>query len=493
MVSAAEVTIEVGHQLGRVTPADAVRPLLDRLSYGANEFRAVGALGYRRVRMRRLMHRRDGAGGVTFPAGLTDQVASWLRATGHAVRLIDRRAFDGKATPCAGRLAAAGAAERGPLEAVAGEPRGLIRVTSARQAVRVIALVCGLFPAARILVVRNARRDQLRALRRDLQAAAGVPFHGVQDYDWPFVGGRLVGTLADFRLTSPADFDVLILADALQGLAPANATPFARWEWHRVYGVLAGGMPAAAATRLRLQAMFGPALFSVSDPRGENILACVRWVTPPVTEPPGEVSPLERKRSCFWHNGLRNDQVAAVATALAAADEAALWRHGLFLGETAGAVERAATVAVAVESSEHARALLRRLPGWRMVSATPPDNGPPVANPWDWPSLHRAVVTLAAASQLGDFSTDVLIWAGMEYEPVLTVFPPEVTPSGRTATLIDFADDFDAAARAAVARRAHAYEARGWQVIATPSWASDRRQRSPAGRRADPDGSSGTW
>jgi hypothetical protein len=303
-----------------------------------------------------------------------------------------------------------------------------------------------------------------------------VPFHGVQDYDWPFVGGRLVGTLADFNLAASDDFDVVVFADALQALAPANAAAFGRLARQRVYGVLVGGRRVAAAASLRLQAQFGPVLYSVPDPRGDAAPVCVRWLPPPLTEPPGNAAALLRKRTAYWGNGRRNDLVADVARGFAESDRGKLWASGLLLGQNddVPAVVGGTSVTAVVESTDHARELLRRLPAWRLFAATTADAPAPPADPFAWRPLHRAVITLAAAEGVGDLHTDVVIWAGMEYPPGLPGFPPRSTENGQTVTLVDFADDFDAAARAAVARRAREYAARGWEMVGTPPWARDR-------------------
>jgi hypothetical protein len=239
MATTDSVLITVGHQLARVTP-DAVAGLVrDELAYTAHEFCAGGPLGYERQTRRLLLVRPDGEGGLLVPTGLVDVVRGRLVQAGLQVRVDDRRTFEARLTPCHEALDAAHAADRGLLRAVARQPRMLIEARDRADLVRKVALVCQLFPQARVMVALNAGRRQLRALRRALQDA-GVPFHGVHDYPWSFEGGRLVGSLADLDMHNGVDFDLVILADALQALGPAHDKAFARLEHQRASARAAG-------------------------------------------------------------------------------------------------------------------------------------------------------------------------------------------------------------------------------------------------------------
>src|SRR5204862_296816 len=75
-------------------------------------------------------------------------------------------------------------------------------------------------------------------------------------------------------------------------------------------------------------------------------------------------------RRAVWHNAARNAAVAGLALELALDPGAALARLGAGgrEGERPGRAGRA-RVAVLVESTEHGRALLALLPGWRLLHA----------------------------------------------------------------------------------------------------------------------------
>jgi hypothetical protein len=484
------VLITVGHQLARVTPSTVAGLLADQLAYTATEFRAGGPLGYERRTRRLLLVRPDDAGGLHVPTGLADAVRRRLIQAGFQVRVDDRRCFEARLTPCHEALDAAHPADRGLMRAVAQEPRMLIEARGRADMVRKAALVCRPFPAARILLALNAGRRQLRALRRSL-LDAGVPFHGVASYPWSFEGGRLVCSLADFGRHNGVDFDLVLFADALQALGPAHDQAFARLGHQRVYAFVAPGLRLSAGGWLRLLERFGPFRHPVPDPRGVEADVSVYWLEPPWAPPVGDVGALERKRLAYWKSDPRNDRVAAVARALRAGDDKALQGLGLLLPEDdhtgyLGPAGRAVTVLV--ESTEHGRELLRRLPGWRMRDAVPvpPECRRPVVDPLGWWVLDRTILTLAAAAPLSPVNTDVLVRAGPEGSLDLRGFPPRSLLRHGKVVLVDFADDADGAARAAVRRRLRDYAGRGWASWGAPRWAlgddQDTRKERPRGR-----------
>src|SRR5262245_30445087 len=319
--------IEVGHQLARIIPANVEGLLAEGLSYTAHDVVAGGALGYRLRRVRRRLIRPDGKGGLLIPSGLVALVAERLAAAGVEVSVSDRRQFGDRLRPCAAVLRSGGL-ERDLMQSLAAQPRALVEARGHADRVRRIALICRLFPTARVMVALNASRRALQRLRRELQREAGLAFHGVQRYPWPFEGGRLVCPLHYFDIHNGEDFDLFIFVDATQVLSqprrkdeptakPARraAEPrvhadrdhaFARLIHQRVYGFLAPDTGLSATTRLLLQARFGP-ICRALDPRGAVSAVEVLCVLPPFSSPIGETTALGRKRMAFWANTKRND------------------------------------------------------------------------------------------------------------------------------------------------------------------------------------------
>jgi hypothetical protein len=480
------VLITVGYQLARVTPEAVGELLAKELAYPANEFHAGGGLGYQRRRRRRLLVRSDEAGGVLVPTGLVGLVRDKLCEAGYRITVEDRREFDHRLRPCANVVDAAHPDDRDFLRAAADTPRALIETRGPADLVRNAALLCSLFPRARGMVAWSASRRKLRELRRRLQDTAGVPFHRVEDYPWPPEAGWLVCSLEDCGRHKGDDFDLVIVVDALQALAPAPVGAFKVLRYQRVYGFVPPDLRLSVATRLGLLARFGP-IHRAPSPCGAEAAVTVLWVQPPWAPPVGDIPALERKRLAYWRDDERNDLIATVATAFRAADQRTLWEHGLLLadGDDGGVLGQGTpAVTVLVESTEHGRELLRRLPCWELRDAVPvrPGHKPPLLNPWTVWLLDRRVITYAAATHLETVHTDVLICAGPEWPLTLKGFPPRSAGPARRVLLVDVADDSDATARAAVRRRLRAYAARGWPSVGAPSWAVRDDGRAPAER-----------
>jgi hypothetical protein len=245
--------------------------------------------------------------------------------------------------------------------------------------------------------------------------------------------------------------------------------------------VLAGAALSARA-RLDLQALLGPFLSAPAGPRGVEPRVTVRWARPPWSPPLGELSPLERKRAAYWLNQPRNDFLATVVAALSAGDREALWGCGLLLADKdANLLGDGPAVTVLVESTEHGGELLRRLPGWDLVSEVPGAASAP--NPWKLRPLDRTVLTYRAAVRRKRLDTDVLVVAGAEWPAEVNGFPPRGPGAGREVVVIDLADDFDNNAKEATRRRLRDYAFRGWVSAGGPRWAAQDGEGAEPGRR----------
>jgi hypothetical protein len=478
MTGAGEALVEVSNQVARVVPGELEGLLAPELSFTATHFVPGGPLGYRRRNEPVRLFRRGADGALYVPAGLAPLVVAKLEAAGHRVRVELRCRLDERARPSASVLNAATGPDRDFLAAAAREPRGVVEARGVAEVARLVALLCRLFPDARVLIALNGSRQKLLRFRRRLQQAGAGRVDALGHYGWPWEGGRLVCALADLDASGQArhrDFDVVVLPEALQALAPEHTEALLRLHRHRVYGFVPLNAAVSGRARLKLQALVGPLIRRVPDPRGAPAEVVVHWCRPPWAPPAGGVTALQRKRSAYWHNARRNDFVAAVARAFSECDEKALWGCGLLLADGGGITltGRPAVTALA-ESSEHARELLRRLPGWEVLDAVPTPPGARPAfprGPFKLRPLDRTVVTALAAARLAAVDTDVLLRAGPECPLALAGFPPR-SAGPRRALLADVADDCDGLARAAVGRRLRDYAARGWASAGAPPWAA---------------------
>ncbi len=363
------------------------------------------------------------------------------------------------------------------LEIIAREPRGLIEVRKQTEVLRLSALICKLFPEARIYLP-VATRKQVARMRRELQRTLGTPVNVYEDYVWPWQGGRLVCTLQTFDHHNADDLEVIVCPDASQAAVPGHFEAFSRLPCQRVYGFVRAARACSLKNRLRLEGLFGPVVYRNPDSRDTEATVRVHWCMPPACHLAGELAALERKRCSYWHNDRRNGWIATVAGAFRAGDSEPLWEHGLLLAEDEGAFLTAdrRSVAILVESVEHGRELCRRLPSWKLFDAVP---RPPQPNNesedgqsiWDLGVLDRAVLTLTRASRLENVYTDVLVVAsGQGWPDALPGFPPRSWRGDHQVVLVDLADDFDDGARQATMLRHRAYTDRDWLIAKPPAW-----------------------
>jgi hypothetical protein len=77
----------------------------------------------------------------------------------------------------------------------------------------------------------------------------------------------------------------------------------------------------------------GPLLYRIPDDRNRRADVQVLWCTPPWAAPVIAPSALDRKRTCYWRAGPRNDFLANLAEGLRQGQQELLWELGLFLSE----------------------------------------------------------------------------------------------------------------------------------------------------------------
>jgi 2-polyprenyl-6-methoxyphenol hydroxylase-like FAD-dependent oxidoreductase len=194
-------------------------------------------------------------------------------------------------------------------------------------------------------------------------------------------------------------------------------------------------------------------------------------------------SPLERKRTLFWGNTIRNKTIAAIAQAFARGDLPALWQHGLLLHAPETIFERfdnQPRTAILVESAEHGRALSQLLPDWGLCTCA---TDAPVDRPWHgdraivtsvWAHKHRlrANVVIRADGTASSWSHQ---WGPHGDRPCYH-------SADNPLVIVDMHDDQDEQALSDTHRRLADYRRRGWDVPATP----EDRQRRPHNAYACP-------
>ncbi|OAI45546.1 hypothetical protein AYO44_12845 [Planctomycetaceae bacterium SCGC AG-212-F19] len=355
-------------------------------------------------------------------------------------------------------LARLGEHTRAALSEVIAQPRGLIEVPSSYGRVYTTAVLAGVFGYARVLIVAaspdDADRDQrflstyrgkepcrLANGRRATRAKCTVS-------SWPEIGRLRAG-----------QYQVLILPDAWDPFGDAARSAVERLDCPRVYGLIPAGREDPER-QAYLEQVIGPVVH-----RHEEGTAQVRVMFLPV--PPVEIDrscdALQRKRKGIWHNQTRNRLIAAVATAFAKRDKKLLARFDVpaDLSIAPAELHGVCHVILFVESTEHGRALQRRLPDSHLLHRAADPDGQNEAG-----DGNINIVTTSFAQEHKIYA-DVIIRAtgergGVAFNGSTAYLDPTVE---RDALLIDFDDDYDAHAASDTEDRRDQYQRWGWSII----------------------------
>jgi len=479
-------------------------PLLAPLfTCSLSRFASGGPLGHRYLREEKKLYDVED-GHLLFPAGMVPDVVGTLRRAGINAA-VTTRPYICNMQLNQDLLTSLPNEESQLLQAAAQQFGGLIQVTRNSNVTFLIGLMLQFFPSARILIA-VATNAELRRLRSQL-AELGHDIKTPDNWTWGSGNRLLICTLHLFGSCNRHDWDLVILPDAVHAAAKTHAQGLVNFQSRPVFGFLVATDKLSQHTRLWLQSTCGPLIYSMPHGDGYQADAQVEFLSPPWSPPVIGAEALERKRLSIWHNGPRNDYIAAVARALATGNVEEQWQLGIFdqgneqtNEQTGGKLPQ---VTILTESTEHARELLRRLPSWELWSMSPEE--------WDhrwrrarakgWSALvpysfDKKIITLAMASKLEGLDTDVLVRAdGSPWPWNVPGFPPRLPNPGRTVRLIDLADDGDADAVDAGRRRLRDYQSQGWRIASAPSWLlapgadigeSDAGKRSRSGRSDRP-------
>jgi hypothetical protein len=173
---------------------------------------------------------------------------------------------------------------------------------------------------------------------------------------------------------------------------------------------------------------------------------------------------LERKREAIWHNPDRNAYIVDLVRAIQSNDQQ--WLARIPCWQTLASVNpleegEAYSVAVLVESPEHARELQRQMPDWNVLIA---ENGSTIGWP-DGQPLHRVILTERAAQNLLLVDTDVLIRAtgGQTPFPVREARHDQVAQEAMA--ILDIADEGCAQMHSDTRQRRADYVGHDWHVV----------------------------
>ena len=450
------VTVGIGDLFGWVDHpvASRVVPLLQRRVHCFTLDRHVG--------VQHITHCensfREDECGIYFPAGLISRVVGHLTGMGYTCSLDDQRQWKHSQLVDSSLLASPdlSAEEAEFLRHIAGSNRGINLVSDADEVVRRIGLAAALFPESRILVIAK-NRAAVNRLKKGLAKLADRPVIDHSDNYSKHPDGIMVTTSFLAGLWCWRYWNTVIISDVESATTKWMIAQNIELRHLPTYCIFNAANLPTDSRRIMLEENFGPIVGGERDDQSEAVAVVFAD-----TLAPGDRRNdrgLKRKRSLFWHNQQRNDQIAGIARAFVENELDTLTGYGLDAGHVviAGSISNS-SVAILVESPEQGRQLQRHLPGWKLRDIH--------SNSVCVPGIgNREIGTFCCADRWG-IHADVLIRAdGTGDWPLGTGrFPSRLVGTTGSPMLIDFSDRMDRQSKRDTASRRAAYKALEWPV-----------------------------
>lgn len=459
---------------GGMALIDPPVPLLaQHLESTVRRFEQSGPFGHEERLETEAIWGPDHRGRMAMPAGFLSRIALILSEHGYDFELRDHRRFTKRFKIDKSFLRSARGADRRLLRAVRREPLGQIEIRDFNDTIETMRSIIYLYPKAHVLIP-VATKSLARKIRSKLNnAALGFEVEMV-GRTWPRKPSRcMVCTLARLNSCRQDQFQIVLLPEPKQATGNVGAllgrffVGFSDKDSHRVYGFVLPGTHLGRRERLRLEAMTGPVIYRLER---QHAAVRVLWLqTPDCRKIAKDATAIEFKRTAYWRNDRRNDFVAGVARAFARHDAAKLRKYGVLVDgdATKWQYTQQTKIAVLAASTEQARELGKRLPGWPILDATPAnktDKADKVESvDGDMQAPAGTIITEMRSGKEGLDADMVIRAGGSSGSMCLKRFPPALR-AGKNGdvVVVDFTDEFDPRAAEDGRRRRRDYEHMDW-------------------------------
>jgi len=427
----------------------AICPLLE---CSVKRFEPGGEFGFEQWSEIRRFYSR-GASCLFFPAGLVPRIANELTQQGFHVDVLDHTRWSQHSRVDRSLLTDATLehSKRDLLTAVTNSPRGQLAVRGRNRA-EVASKVCQLFPMASILiVVTNRQEEQHFANRLTEQFDRPVYTNANRNFSPP--DKVFVVTTSIFSCVNDLDWNIVIFASPEAAFSKQSYYRASFLEDQLLYCLVPPCYDTDRYTQMRLESICGPEIWSEVDPPAA---VHVVFVPSPSSTVQPDLTALARKWQAIWHNDQRNDAIAELATAIVTGDAQTFSRRNENLTQQLSQLSPRPRTAILVDSPEHGRQLIKRLPDWELITACPDEDG--CIEDASGPN-HLEIITEAIAATDGIEADVMVVASGLV--SVARYFPPQ---RAEPVLVVDFADDFDDQAREATQQRMEDCTQRGWAV-----------------------------
>jgi len=417
----------------------------------------------------KIMREDDDPPKMMFLAGLLPVILRLLRQAGRSVTLeygVTPRTLP---RPDRDRLRRFPVVDESVLQFVRNHERGVIRIDhDCVSAVKLVAQLAHAFPFAQIIVV-GVGSEVTKAFLDQLKEFLPGGEVGYTTGGFPPYRRVMVCSYIGLDATRCWQADIVIAIDAIESLGrqPFYWIQFAHRA--RLFGVLNIGERLTPYDADGIADLFGFAQVVVPRHGCQPRPVVVAMTKINGGRPVGQHgTTTELLRRAIWHHAVRNRRIATLARLLAECKPEAIAAR---YPDLAGAVKwinpgRPPKVAVLVETVEHALALSRTLPGWRVVTGSEPylselpeSDCQRLTVPL--PLFVPRIVTSAGLTSRSLADMDIVIRAGGGWG-ALPVDPQDNCVSANTLLVLDCADRHHCELRQASRRRMEQYIVAGW-------------------------------
>ena len=380
--------------------------------------------------------------GLIIPSGCVRRVEEHLKQCGHIVNVVDRRVPDAHFS-LDNVSGVEHSVERFPgLAAKLRTNReGIIEVGTGNRQAEIIAAMCQLSPQAKFLIASRTIKAA-QELAENLRPFLGRQVEAVHGHNWRYSCRVVCCTFGSLDRSDPQDWDVLIFADAFDGIQETNNDSRTEYLRRRVYALVDPRRPRSQADELLFETLAGEVIYRDSkDPRAARDILSVAFTSHSSPDFPGQKDPRERHIS-LRSDESRNRALADMASALASGEASSDANLELNLPGMIGLPSLGSKpgVIIVVDSDEHGEQLQRLLPSWRLYDGRPNacTTSTERRSTEAWGVPRNSIVTAVAAQKLVAYDSRIIIWASGGARPFIPRYFDRLPVP---CLLIDFWDD----------------------------------------------------
>ncbi|MFO0871288.1 MAG: hypothetical protein U0935_20380 [Pirellulales bacterium] len=351
----------------------------------------------------------------------------------------------------------------GLAEVLRVHPQGVLECKDRRRA-DIIGCLCQLFRPATIFIAFKTN-EAAQSMVAGLSPYLGGGVEAVHGLNWTFSCRVVCGTFQSLNRSNPADWKILVFADAHEGIQATNNDALGDYCHHRRYAFDNPQKRRSPEEQLRMEILAGAVIYRDRQlPRQHTTEFVAAFMSHGSSGGQPSTSTRDR-RTALWGDDRRNHAIAEVAQALAQGNETPLWNHELVLDERViASLGPQPGVVIVVDSVQHGEQLRRHLPDWQLFHGQP--RGDQTAaqgiaiSTWGVP--RNAIVTAIVANKLVGLDARIVIWASGGSAPYI---PTILKRSRQTQLLIDVWDDGNPLLAADTRQRLEIYRALGCRIL----------------------------